>query len=108
VVPAQTNSEDVLALKPDGVFLSNGPGDLSVAYSVDAIRRLMGRQPIFGICLGHQLTGIALGGKNFQAEIWTHGRNHPVKQLKTGKIEITAHNHNFAVDPDSLPESKSS
>ena len=70
------------------------------------IRRLMGRQPIFGICLGHQLTGIALGGKTFKLKFGHHGGNHPVKQLTTGKIEITAHNHNFAVDPDSLPQSE--
>ena len=108
VVPAQTPAEDVLALKPDGVFLSNGPGDPEpCTYAVDSIRRLMGRQPIFGICLGHQLTGIALGGKTFKLKFGHHGGNHPVKQLKTGKIEITAHNHNFAVDPDSLAAERS-
>ena len=107
VVPAQTTAEDVLALKPDGVFLSNGPGDPEpCTYAVDNIRRLMGRQPIFGICLGHQLVGIALGGKTFKLKFGHHGGNHPVKQLATGKIEITAHNHNFAVDPDSLPQSE--
>ena len=107
VVPAQTPAEAVLALKPDGVFLSNGPGDPEpCTYAVDSIRRLMGRQPIFGICLGHQLTGLALGGKTFKLKFGHHGGNHPVKQLKTGKIEITAHNHNFAVDPDSLAESE--
>src|SRR6266699_1202391 len=107
VVPAQTPAEDVLALKPDGVFLSNGPGDPEpCTYAVDNIRRLMGRQPIFGICLGHQLTGIALGGKTFKLKFGHHGSNHPVKQLGTGKIEITAHNHNFSVDPDSLPQSE--
>jgi len=107
VVPAQTTAEDVLALKPDGVFLSNGPGDPEpCTYAVDNIRRLMGRQPIFGICLGHQLVGIALGGKTFKLKFGHHGGNHPVKQLASGKIEITAHNHNFAVDPDSLPQSE--
>src|ERR1700677_715922 len=107
VVPAETSAEDVLALKPDGVFLSNGPGDPEpCTYAVDSIRRLMGRQPIFGICLGHQLTGIALGGNTFKLKFGHHGGNHPVKQLKSGKIEITAHNHNFAVDPDSLPQSE--
>jgi len=107
VVPAQTPAEDVLALKPDGVFLSNGPGDPEpCTYAIDSIRRLMGRQPIFGICLGHQLTGIALGGKTFKLKFGHHGGNHPVKQLRSGKIEITAHNHNFAVDPDSLPASE--
>ncbi|HKR82773.1 MAG TPA: glutamine-hydrolyzing carbamoyl-phosphate synthase small subunit, partial [Terriglobales bacterium] len=86
VVPAQTPAEDVLALKPDGVFLSNGPGDPEpCTYAVDNIRRLMGRQPIFGICLGHQLTGIALGGKTYKLKFGHHGGNHPVKQLATGK-----------------------
>jgi carbamoyl-phosphate synthase small subunit len=103
VVPAETRAEDVLALKPDGVFLSNGPGDPEpCSYAIDNIRRLMGRQPIFGICLGHQLIGLALGGKTFKLKFGHHGGNHPVKNLTTGKVEITAHNHNFAVDPDSL------
>ena len=107
VVPAQTPAEDVLALKPDGVFLSNGPGDPEpCTYAVDNIRRLMGRQPIFGICLGHQLDGLALGGKTYKLKFGHHGGNHPVKQLQTGKVEITAHNHNFAVDPDSLAASE--
>ena len=107
VVPAQTPAEDVLALKPDGVFLSNGPGDPEPCdYAVDNIRRLMGKMPIFGICLGHQLIGLALGGKTYKLKFGHHGGNHPVKQLQTGKIEITAHNHNFAVDPDSLPQSE--
>ncbi len=104
VVPAQTPAEDVLAMKPDGVFLSNGPGDPEpCTYAVNNIRGLMGRVPIFGICLGHQLTGIALGGKTYKLKFGHHGGNHPVKQMTTGKVEITAHNHNFAVDPDSLP-----
>jgi carbamoyl-phosphate synthase small subunit len=107
VVPAETKSEDVLALKPDGVFLSNGPGDPEPCnYAQDNIRRLMGRVPIFGICLGHQLIGLALGGKTYKLKFGHHGGNHPVKQLYSGKVEITAHNHNFAVDPDSLPESE--
>ena len=107
VVSAETKAEDVLALKPNGVFLSNGPGDPEpCTYAVENIRRLMGRLPIFGICLGHQLTGLALGGKTFKLKFGHHGGNHPVKQLNTGKIEITAHNHNFAVDPDSLPQSE--
>jgi len=107
VVPAETKSEDVLALKPDGVFLSNGPGDPEpCTYAQDNIRRLIGRTPVFGICLGHQLVGIALGGKTYKLKFGHHGGNHPVKQLMTGKVEITAHNHNFAVDPDSLPESE--
>jgi carbamoyl-phosphate synthase small subunit len=107
VVPAETSAEDVLAMKPDGVFLSNGPGDPEpCTYAVNNIRSMMGRVPIFGICLGHQLTGIALGGKTFKLKFGHHGGNHPVKQLATGKVEITAHNHNFAVDPDSLPASE--
>ena len=107
VVPAETKSEDVLALKPDGVFLSNGPGDPEpCTYAQENIRRLMGRTPVFGICLGHQLIGLALGGKTYKLKFGHHGGNHPVKQLTTGKVEITAHNHNFAVDPDSLPESE--
>ena len=107
VVPAETKAEDVLAMKPDGVFLSNGPGDPEpVDYAVKAIRQIMGRVPIFGICLGHQLTGIALGGKTYKLRFGHHGGNHPVKNILTGKVEITAHNHNFAVDPDSINPSE--
>jgi carbamoyl-phosphate synthase small subunit len=103
VVPAQTSAEDVLAMKPDGVFLSNGPGDPEpVEYAVNAIRGMMGRVPVFGICLGHQLCGLALGGKTYKLKFGHHGGNHPVKNHVTGKVEITAHNHNFAVDPDSV------
>ena len=97
----------MLALKPDGVFLSNGPGDPEpVIYAQESIRRMIGKVPIFGICLGHQLIGLALGGKTYKLKFGHHGGNHPVKQLSTGKIEITAHNHNFAVDPDSLKPSE--
>ena len=103
VVPAETTAEDVFALKPDGVFLSNGPGDPEpVDYAVRAIRKFMGRVPVFGICLGHQLTGIALGGRTYKLKFGHHGGNHPVQNKITGKVEITAHNHNFAVDPDSI------
>ncbi|HEX3892300.1 MAG TPA: glutamine-hydrolyzing carbamoyl-phosphate synthase small subunit [Terracidiphilus sp.] len=103
VVPAETTAEDVLALKPDGVFLSNGPGDPEpVEYAVKAIRNMMGRVPVFGICLGHQLCGLALGGKTYKLKFGHHGGNHPVRNNLTGKVEITAHNHNFAVDPDSV------
>ena len=107
VVPAETSAEDVLALKPDGVFLSNGPGDPEpVTYAHESIRKLAGQTPIFGICLGHQLVGLALGGKTYKLKFGHHGGNHPVRQDRTGKIEITAHNHNFAVDPDSLKHSE--
>ena len=103
VVPAETTADDVLALKPDGVFLSNGPGDPEpVDYAVKAIRDMMGRVPVFGICLGHQLCGLALGGKTYKLKFGHHGGNHPVRNNLTGKVEITAHNHNFAVDPDSV------
>jgi carbamoyl-phosphate synthase small subunit len=106
VVPARTSAADVLALKPDGVFLSNGPGDPEpVDYAVENIRKLLGRVPIFGICLGHQLCGLALGGKTFKLKFGHHGSNHPVKNLRTEKVEITAQNHGFCVDPDSLPAS---
>ncbi len=103
VVPAETTADDVLALKPDGVFLSNGPGDPEpVDYAVRAIRGMMGRVPVFGICLGHQLCGLALGGRTYKLKFGHHGGNHPVRNNATGKVEITAHNHNFAVDPDSI------
>ena len=103
VVPAETTAKDVLELKPDGVFLSNGPGDPEpVDYAVRAIRDMMGRVPVFGICLGHQLCGLALGGKTYKLKFGHHAGNHPVRNNSTGKVEITAHNHNFAVDPDSI------
>ncbi len=103
VVPAQTTAKDVLGLKPDGVFLSNGPGDPEpVAYAARAVRDLLGRVPIFGICLGHQIIGLALGGKTYKLKFGHHGGNHPVLNLETQKVEITAQNHGFAVDPDSL------
>lgn len=106
VVPASTLAEDVLMLKPDGVFLSNGPGDPEpITFAVQNIQKLFGRVPIFGICLGHQLCGIALGGKTFKLKFGHHGSNHPVKNLLTEKVEITAQNHGFCVDPDSLPSS---
>jgi carbamoyl-phosphate synthase small subunit len=103
VVPAETKAEDVLELKPDGIFLSNGPGDPEpVDYAVRAIKQFLGRVPVFGICLGHQLTGLALGGRTYKLKFGHHGGNHPVRNNATGKVEITAHNHNFAVDPDSI------
>jgi carbamoyl-phosphate synthase small subunit len=107
VIPATTSAEDVLAFAPDGVFLSNGPGDPEpVTYAVENIRKLAGRVPIFGICLGHQLCGLALGGKTFKLKFGHHGSNHPVKNLLTSQVEITAQNHGFCVDPESLPSSE--
>ncbi|MUH51948.1 MAG: glutamine-hydrolyzing carbamoyl-phosphate synthase small subunit [Actinobacteria bacterium] len=103
VVPASTTAEEVLALSPAGVFLSNGPGDpAEVGYAVDAIRDLVGRVPVFGICLGHQLLSRALGGETFKLPFGHHGGNHPVRHVASGKVEITSQNHNFCVDPDSL------
>jgi len=107
VVPAGTSAEDVLAMRPNGVFLSNGPGDPEpVTYAVENIRKLAGRVPVFGICLGHQLCGLALGGKTFKLKFGHHGSNHPVKNLLTDQVEITAQNHGFCVDPESLPSSE--
>ena len=106
VVPAQTTAEETIALKPDGILLSNGPGDPEpVAYAVEAIRRLLDAQiPMFGICLGHQLLCLALGGKTFKLKFGHHGANHPVMDLDTKKVEITAQNHGFCVDLASLPK----
>jgi carbamoyl-phosphate synthase small subunit len=104
VVPAKTSAEDVLGMKPDGVFLSNGPGDPEpMSYAIETVRKLVGKIPVFGICLGHQVCGLALGGKTFKLKFGHHGSNHPVKNLLTNQVEITAQNHGFCVDPDSLP-----
>ncbi len=105
VVPAETSAADVLALKPDGIFLSNGPGDpASMAAVVEEIKKLTTSQtPMFGICLGHQLIGEAFGGTTYKLKFGHRGGNQPIKDLTTGKIEITSHNHGFAVDADSLP-----
>jgi carbamoyl-phosphate synthase small subunit len=103
VVPALTSAEDVLALQPDGVFLSNGPGDPEPLHGqIENVRRLIGKTPIFGICLGHQILGLALGGKTYKLKFGHRGANHPVINKVTQRVEITSHNHGFAVDPDSL------
>ncbi len=105
VVPAKTSAEDVLAMKPDGVFLSNGPADpAAVTYAIENIRKLLGKVPLMGICLGHQLLSLACGAKTMRLKFGHHGCNHPVKNLATGKVEITSQNHNFAVDPATLPD----
>lgn len=106
VVPAKTSAEDILAMKPDGVFLSNGPGDPAETgkYAVPVIRNIIASgTPTFGICLGHQMLGLAVGGKTMKMHQGHHGANHPVKDLTTGKVEITSMNHGFAVDKESLP-----
>ena len=107
VVPAKTSSDDIMALKPDGVFLSNGPGDPAATgeYAVPVIKKLIDSgTPTFGICLGHQMLGIAVGGKTMKMHQGHHGANHPVKDLTTGKVEITSMNHGFAVDKEIAAE----
>jgi len=105
VLPAQATSQEILAVHPDGVLLSNGPGDPSaVEYVVKTVSGLIGRVPIFGICLGHQMLGLALGGATYKLKFGHHGANHPVQDLKTNKVYITSQNHGFCVDIDSLPK----
>ncbi len=106
VVPAHTPADEVLAMKPDGVFLSNGPGDPApVKPAIEAVQGLLGQVPIFGICLGHQILALALGAQTYKLKFGHRGINHPVKNLETGKVEVTSQNHGFAVDADSLDES---
>lgn len=105
VFPATATASEILDTKPDGVFLSNGPGDpAAVTYAIDMVKELLGRKPIFGICLGHQILSLALGAKTYKLKFGHRGINHPVKNLETDIVEITSQNHGFAVDLDSLPE----
>lgn len=104
ILPAQTAAADILALNPHGIFLSNGPGDPEpVTYAIETVKNLLGKKPMFGICLGHQIMALALGAKTYKLKFGHRGGNHPVKNLLTGKVEITAQNHGFAVDAESLP-----
>lgn len=105
VVPGSTSAEEVLAMNPDGIFLSNGPGDPSaVTYAVETIKKLLGKKPIFGICLGQQLIGLALGAKTYKLKFGHRGANHPVRDELTGQVHITTQNHGFCVDVDTLPK----
>ncbi|MDO8730283.1 MAG: glutamine-hydrolyzing carbamoyl-phosphate synthase small subunit [Candidatus Omnitrophota bacterium] len=104
VVPATVKAEEIAELKADGLFLSNGPGDPEgMPYLVSTVKRCIGRMPLFGICLGHQILGLALGGKSTKLKFGHHGANHPVLELRTGKVEITSQNHGFSVDPATIP-----
>jgi len=103
IAPSRTPPHEILSMEPDGIFLSNGPGDpAAVAYAVESVRTLIGKKPIFGICLGHQILGLALGGSTYKLKFGHRGANQPVKNLRTGKVEITSQNHGFAVDAESL------
>ena len=105
VVPAHTTAEEILRMKPDGVFLSNGPADpAALPYAAETAKTLLGKVPIMGICLGHQILGIACGGTTYRLKFGHHGCNHPVKNLRAGTVEITSQNHNFAIDAESLPD----
>ena len=104
-LPASTSADEILATDPDGVFLSNGPGDpAALEEAVNTLRPVLGEVPVFGICLGHQLLGLALGGETYKMPFGHHGANHPVRNLKTGRIEITSQNHGFSVSEESLPD----
>ena len=103
-ISRENSARDILTFNPDGVFLSNGPGDPSaVTYGIEMVKDLLGLKPIFGICLGHQILSLALGGETFKLKFGHRGINHPVNNLETGIVEITSQNHGFAVDPNSLP-----
>lgn len=103
ILPARTTAEEVMALQPDGIFLSNGPGDpKDVPFAIETIRQLIGKKPMFGICLGHQLLALALGGDTYKLKFGHRGSNHPVKDLATGRVYITSQNHGYAVDEQSL------
>lgn len=103
VVPAQTPAEQVLEMNPDGILLSNGPGDpQTVTYGIENAKKLLGKKPVFGICLGHQILGLAMGGRSYKLKFGHHGGNHPVKDLVSGRVEITSQNHNYCVDVESL------
>ncbi|MEW6572585.1 MAG: glutamine-hydrolyzing carbamoyl-phosphate synthase small subunit, partial [Bacillota bacterium] len=105
IVPPQTTPAEVYQYRPDGIMLSNGPGDpIDVSYAADSVRELIGKLPVFGICLGHQILGLAFGGKTYKLKFGHRGVNHPVKDMATGRVYITSHNHGFAVDATSLPE----
>lgn len=105
VVPANTSAAKVLEMNPDGVFLSNGPGDPdAVGYAIEEVKKLIGKKPIFGICLGHQILALAMGAKTYKLKFGHRGGNQPVMDIKTGKIDITSQNHGFSVDPDTLPD----
>ncbi len=104
VVPASTSADEVLAMQPDGIFLSNGPGDPAMAhYAITSVRELLGKKPLFGICLGHQILGLALGGDTYKLRFGHHGSNQPVRNTDNARVEISSHNHGFAVLADSLP-----
>ncbi len=105
VFPADAKAEDVLAVRPDGIFLSNGPGDpKAVPFAVEEIKKMLGKKPIFGICMGLQLLGLSLGGDSMKLKFGHRGSNHPVKDLRTGRVYITSQNHGYAIDPETLPD----